>query len=305
MDINVRMAGIPPKIRVTTRLWDKIVPYIFILPFIVSFFIFFAAPAIYSFILSFFSYKGYGNASFIGFSNYISLLNYNTFWLSVRNTLFYFIIHTIPVMIFAFLLAVAMQSRLIGKMHGIYKPILFLPQVVPIIASSLVWRIMFATQYGAINQILGTNIPFIEDPRYMKWSVIALIVWRSTGWDMVIYLTGLTTISDEIGDSTRIDGANALQRIIYVTIPMMKPIFLFAFIIDAIGSFKIFAEPNVLIFSVGGIISEPEAIPIMNVLVQNINGANFGMASATGWLLFVMVLIVSLIQFKFFSSKEA
>lgn len=304
MDSKSQVTGNKIKIRAKVSLKGKMVPYIFILPFLLSFIIFFAAPAVYSFVLSFFAYKGYGNARFTGFNNYLSLLNYNTFWLSIRNTFFYFIVHTIPVMVFAFLFAVAMHSKLLSAAQAIYKPILFLPQVVPIIASSLVWRIMLATQYGVVNQLFGTKIPFLENPRNMKWAVVALIVWRATGWYMVIYLAGLTTISDEIDDATRIDGASALQKILYVTIPMMKPIFLFAFIIDAIGSFKLFTEPNVLIFSNGGVITEPEAIPIMNVLVQNINGASFGMASATGWLLFIIILIISLIQFKFFSSKE-
>ncbi|TDF94828.1 carbohydrate ABC transporter permease [Paenibacillus piri] len=276
-----------------TRL-DRLTPYLFILPFIISFFIFFVFPSLYSFVLSFYQYRGYGTASFIGLDNYIALFKYPTFWTAVYNTLFYWIVHIVPVMAISFLLAVAVNSRL-TKWKAVYKPLIFLPQIMASVASALIFKIIFATRYGVINSLLGTQIFFLEDPVLMKWTVVALIIWRAVGWYFVIYLAGLTTISDEIQEAATIDGAGAGQRLWYITVPLMKPIFLFAFMMDTIGSLKIYNEP-LLMFSTG-MDAPTEVIPILSILTRNISGGNFGLASAVGWILFAMILLVSLLQY--------
>jgi ABC-type sugar transport system permease subunit len=283
---------------------ERLVPYLFILPFLVSFVVFFLAPALYSLVLSFYQFKGYGAMKFKGWANYQSLLTYSTFWASIRNTLFYFIMHTIPTMVLAFTFAYMLQSKLMSRRQSVLKPVLFMPQIVPIIASSLIFRILLATQYGAVNQILGTQINFLGEGSSARWAVVLMQVWRATGWYMVIYMAGLTNIADDIQEAAKIDGANVMQRISRIVLPMMKPIFLFAFVMDAIGSFKIFTEPNVLLSSSTGLVTKPEVIPVMNVLLMNLNGANFGMASATGWLIFLLVLIASLLQFKVLGSEK-
>jgi ABC-type sugar transport system permease subunit len=270
-----------------------------------SFLIFFFFPAIYSFVLSFFRYKGYGKMAFLGFDNYISLLSYQTFWYSVFNTFFYFLFHTIPTMIFAFILAYMLQSRLMSRVHFIFKPMLFLPQIVPIIASALIWRIILSRDTGAVNQILKTSIDFLTGTSSIrKWSVVILQTWRATGWYMIIYLAGLTTISDEIYDAAKIDGARVLQKVFRITLPIMKPIFLFAFVMNAIGSIKLFTEPNVLLSTSGSTIKEPNAMTIMHILLMNLRGANFGMASAVGWLVFVLILMITFFWFKILGNKE-
>ncbi|MFN7252277.1 MAG: carbohydrate ABC transporter permease [Anaerobacillus sp.] len=277
--------------------WDKLVPYMFISPFIFTFFVFFLFPSIYSFVLSFYRYRGYGEARFVGIDNYLNLLQYPTFWTAVYNTMFYLVIHIFPVMIISFLLAVAMNSKFI-KWQKVYKPLIFLPQIMAVVAAALVFRILFSTRTGVINNVFGTQIPFLEDPSLMKWTVVILIVWRAVGWFLVIFLAGLTTISPSLNEAAEIDGANAFQRLWYITIPLMKPILLFAFVIDTIGSLKIYAEPLILIS--GWINAPTHVIPIMALLTNNLQGGNFGMASAVGWVLFLMILVVSAIQFKLF-----
>ena len=243
---------------------------------------------------------------FIGVNNYLSLLTYNTFYSALYNTFFYFIYHTIPTMLFAFIFAYMLQSKLMINAQRIYKPMLFLPQIVPIVASALIWRILLTTQYGAINQILGTKIDFLSTPNIRKWSVVVLQTWRATGWYMIIFLAGLTTIGEELHDASKIDGANALQRIFRVVLPIMKPIILFAFVMNAIGSIKLFTEPNVLLptTSSAGSLTNPNAMTLMNVLIMNIKGANFGMAAAVGWIIFIIVAIITVIQFKVLGNKE-
>ena len=281
---------------------SKLAPYLFIMPFLISFIIFFAVPSIYSLVLSLFKYKGYGGMKFVGFDNYLSLLQYGTFWKAIGNTLFIYVVHIIPVMVISFLLAVALNSGRVFLSRYV-KGILFLPQITSVVATALIFRILLSTRTGVINSVLGTKIPFIEDPRFMKWSIVALVIWRSIGWFMVIFLAGLTTIDESVNDAAAIDGANAFRRMIHITIPIMKPIFMFAFVMETISSFKFYTESTLLI--TGGQSSNiPTAsMTIMNLLTTNINGGAFGMTSAVGWILFLMILVVSLIQFRIFKEE--
>ncbi len=284
------------------RTQQKMVPYLFILPFLISYILFFLYPAIYSFVLSFYKYKGYGDATFIGISNYVSLFQYETLWKCLGNTFFYFIASFIPTMIFAFLLAMLVRSKLILRFQAFYKPILFLPQICAVVAGALCFKIIFGERVGVFSQLLNTQIPFLTDDRYMKWTVVILITWRAIGWYFIIYLSGLTTISDEIMEAATIDGANNVQSTFLITIPLMKPIFMLAFITNAIGSLKIYTEPNLVLAS--NYDPPMKAAPYINVILNNLNGSQFGMACAAGWILVMVIFILTLIQLKFFKGEE-
>lgn len=284
------------------RTRQKMVPYLFILPFLISYIIFFLYPAIYSFVLSFYSYKGYGKAKFIGLSNYINLSQYETMWRCLGNTFFYFICSFIPTMIFAFLLAMLVRSKPIQRFQSIYKPILFLPQICAVVASALCFKIIFGERVGVISQLLNRAIPFLTDAQLMKWTVVVIITWRAIGWYFIIYLSGLTTISEEIMEAATIDGASSVQSTVHITIPLMKPIFMLAFITNAIGSLKIFTEPNLIL---GANYDPPmKAAPYINLILNSMNGSQFGMASAAGWILVLVIFLLTMIQLKFFKGEE-
>ena len=281
---------------------EKITPYLFIAPFAISFLLFFAFPAMYSLALSFFKYRGYGEARFVGFDNYKTLLNYSAFWKAIRNTLFYFLGHIIPVMVGAFVFALILSSKRMRRVQKIFKPLLFLPQVVPIMATALTFRVIFATHTGVINQMLNLSVPWLEDTTLMRLCVLVLVIWRSTGWFMVIFLAGLTTINVDLYEAATLDGATYLQQTTRITLPLMKPIFLFAFVMDAISSFKLYTEVNVMI---AGTANAPtDAATIMNMITQNMESGNFGGASAAGWLLFMMIAVVSILEQRLLRNKE-
>ncbi len=280
----------------------KAIPYIFILPFMISYVIFFLYPAIYSFAISFFSYKGYGKARFIGVSNYLSLFQYDTMWKCLSNTLFYFIGSFIPTMIFAFLLALLVRSKPIKKFQGIYKPIIFLPQVCAVAASALCFKIIFGERVGVINQILGKAIPFLSDMQLMKWTVVILITWRAIGWYFIIFLSGLTTISEDVTEAANIDGANSVQIVWSIIMPLMKPTFMMAFITNAIGSLKIFTEPNLMLAQ--SYDPPMQVAPYTNLIINSMSSGQFGMACAAGWILVFVILMLTLIQLKFFKGDE-
>ena len=276
-------------------------PYVFLLPFIIVYLATFLFPALYSLVLSFYKYKGYGTAKFVGFNNYKSLLTYSTMWKCLGNTLFYFIMSYIPTMLISFCLAVLVRSKTLKRFQRFYKPIIFMPQICAVVAASLIFQIIFGGDVGVINQLLGTKIPFLTDLKYMKWPVVALITWRGIGWYFIIFLAGLTTISEDVEEAALVDGATPFQKMIHVILPLMRPTFMLTSITYAIGSLKLYTEPNVLL-------SRTEAplqvAPYINIITTNVNGGNFGMASAAGWLLVILIIVCTLLQLKFFGGDD-
>lgn len=281
---------------------DLLAPYLFILPFVLFFFVLFLGPAIYSLVLSFYRYKGYGGATFLGLANYRAILTYHVFWTELWNTVFYWLAHVFPLMIIAFLLALLVRSKLVrGK--SFYKPMIFLPNVLITVGAALVFQTLFGTEYGTINQLLGTHIAWLQSYSLTRWVVVFLLIWQGMGWWFIIYLAGLTSINPDLEEAALVDGASGWQRLLTVTIPLMRNTFLFAFVLDAITSFRLFTQPNVIVAHQGAMAPDPVA-PILNLLVGNLQGADFGKASAVGWILFILVAIITFIQFQLFRGSE-
>lgn len=279
---------------------ERMAPYLFLSPFLVSYLVFFLYPAGFSLMLSFTRYKGYGDMRFVGFDNFWKLLQYETMWRCLGNTFLYFIASFVPVMIISFLLAVMVRARSVRRWQSVYKPLIFLPQITAVVASALVFKVIFGNQVGVINQLFGTNIQFLNDMNLMKWPIISLMVWRQTGWYFIIFLSGLTTISDEITEASTIDGATSFQNLIHITIPMMKPIFMLAFVTYGIGSLKLYTEPNLVLSTTEAPL---QVAPYLNIVTTNITGGVFGMASAAGWFLVLIILALTLVQLRLFREE--
>jgi len=262
---------------------------------IMVFFVLRLGPSIYALGLSFFRYRGYGNATWVGIANYTTLLRYDVVWISLRNSLFYWVAHVIPMMAIAFLLALLANSKL-AKAKRITKPILFIPQIVAAVSAALIFRNLFGTKFGVVNSMLGAEIPWLEDMTLARWVVVGVLIWKQTGYWFVIYLAGLTSISPAVLEAATVDGANAWQKMTLMIVPLMRNTFLFSFVIDGIRTLKLYGLPNVL---GGG--SSPTApvgmAPVLNVLIGAIVNGRYGRACAMGWLLFIVILALTRIQF--------
>jgi ABC-type sugar transport system permease subunit len=281
----------------TARQRQWLVGYLFIGPFIISFLLFFVIPSIYSFALSFFDFRGYGDATFVGIRNYQVLLGLPSFWKAAGNMVFYFFVPLIPMLGGAFLLAVIVGSRFV-RWGSFHKPVIFLPQVMAMVAAGLVFRLIF-TDAGVLNQLTGLHIRWLTDPGLMKWPVAALLVWQGLGWYFVVFLAGLTRINPELYEAAAVDGATAWQQLGRITIPLMRPVFLLAFVIYTIATLRLFTEPAILLTGTGSLASEsPEAAPIMNLLLNNVRNGAFGAGAAVGWILFVVAAVLSIVQFR-------
>ncbi len=286
------------------RSWDRVAPYLFLTPFLVSFVLFFAVPSISSVYLSFFSYRGYGTPIFAGFNNYAALLQSPDFWSGVQNTLFYWLVPLVPLVVGGFVLALLVRSKL-ARGARVIRPIFYVPQVMAPVAAALVWQVMFSN-VGVINTVLRSNAQWLTDPSLVRWSVAILLLWRGLGWYFVVFLAGMTGVPDELLEAAQIDGASPLQRVRYIVVPTLKPIFLFAVVIDTIQSLQLFTEPNLLLGSdTSSSIAPPSGAPIMNQVVNNITGGQFGLASAVGWLIFLAVALISIVQFRLFRERNS
>jgi len=297
MSLAQRAAGVHVVRRTTPRLhwsWESLAPYLFVAPFMASFLVLFAGPALYSLVLSLYRYRGYGVATFVGSENYVRLLSYHQFWSSFLNTVIYWIGSGALTVVVSFLLAVLVSAG-VRRGQRIYKPLIYLPHVMAIVAASLVFQSIFAPESGVINTLLGVRLAWNQDPLLGKAAVIALRSWQSIGFFFVIFLAGLTTINPELYEAARVDGARAWHNLRFITLPLLRPTFLFVIVIASIYSLRMFAEPN-LLFSNNE--APPEFQPIMNQLYQNLRSGQFGNAAAAAWLIFVPVVVVAFMQFR-------
>jgi ABC-type sugar transport system permease subunit len=295
--VRQRLPAGGSRARRRSRRQGTLTPYLFIAPFLLTFLAFTIGPDLYALILSFYRYRGYGSATYVGLANYHAVLSYRVFWTELENTLFYWLAHTLPLIVIAFGLAVLVRSKAL-RGQGWFKPIIFVPNIIAVVAASLVFQNLFSTQYGVINVLFYAHIAWLEDPSLTRWVVVLLLIWRNLGFWFVVFLAGLTSINPDLEEAAIVDGANVWQRLRYITVPLMRNIVFFAFIIDAITSMSLYTEPNVL--TAGGSLAIPPVAPVLNLLIVNLNNGVFGQSAAVGWLVFLTTVVVALGVFSLF-----
>ncbi|MBG9785413.1 cytochrome C biogenesis protein [Alkalihalobacillus lehensis] len=270
--------------------------YLYISPFFLLFGVFGMFPLIFTAYLSFHRWNILGEREFIGFSNYIGLFtNDPLFWKAVGNTFSIWALSTIPQLFVALVLAFILnQAFLKGK--SFFRLSIFMPNVTSIVAVAIVFSAIFGTQYGIINYVL--SLVGLE-PINWKGSyfgthvaISSMVMWRWVGYNTIIYLAGLQSISKDLYEAATIDGANKIQQFFYITIPMIRPIIIFTVLLSSIGGMQVFTEP--LLFGVG---SDSQGLTMTLYLYQEaFERFSFGYAAAIAWVLFLIIMIVSLIN---------
>jgi len=279
----------------------KVVPYIFVLPFVLTFLIFFLYPMISALIMSFQDIAGFGDVTFVGLKNYRNLLNphyYNALRVSFLYTFL-----TIAILIpLPLILAVLLNDKLL-KGCNFFRSSLFMPALTSVIVGGMFFRFAFGTQSTALfNQVIGL---FGMEPIIWlqgKWTgmlaMVVLCVWRWTGVNIVYFLAGLQAIPKELYESADIDGANSTQKFFHITVPSLKPVIIFVITISVFGGFSMFAES----FAYWSSRSPGDiGLTLVAYIYQTgFNYNNFGFASAIGITLLIIIMIVNLIQLNIF-----
>jgi len=287
--------------------------YVFISPFYILFAIFSVYPIIFSIYLSLTEWKGLGPKVFVGLENYRILIKNPVFWQSIRNGVILFFIY-VPIMtLLALVLAVILNTKFI-RFFQVFRTMIFIPYVTTMIAAGFTFRLMMNQRYGLFNMILNSiglsSVPWLENVWWARMSLSLLVTWAWLGFNMVIMLAGLQTISKDLVEAATIDGANPVQAFFRITVPMMKPIILFCIILSTIGTFSLFNEVYALSGGVGptgSLAGGPmyaTITPVLYVFQQAFNYYKFGYASAASYVYFIIIFALTILQLRYFGREE-
>lgn len=292
-------AGTKPKPWIQTlRGKEAINFYLFITPWLVGFLIFTLFPIAAAFLLGFMNYDIVLPPVWVGLENFIELFNDPLFFTSAWNTL-YIVIFAVPLgMIAAFFMALLLNQKVRGM--AIYRTAYYIPSIVPAVASAALWLYVLQPQWGLMNsflEVIGISGPgWMASEVWSKPSIIMLMVW-GCGGTMIIYLAGLQDISKEFYEAAEIDGAGWFRKFMHITLPLMTPTIFFNLVMGIIGTFQVFSVVFVLTDGMGG--------PVNSTLVYLIylyrNAFNYfrmGYSSAMAWVLFVIILALTLVAFR-------
>lgn len=255
-------------------------------------------PFIESIIMSLYKSQGLGPAKFVGLQNYVKMFKDKQIWQSTWNS-FYFVILTVPVGVFiALLLAVLLNSKIKGR--DVYRCIYFLPMVVAPAAVAMVWRWIFNAEVGILNQmisIFGIKGPnWLSDPNLAIVSIAIIAIWSAVGYDLVMILAGLQSISASYYEAAEIDGANAVQRFFHITVPLISPTLFFVILMRTMNSLKQFDTVYLLIKQTNPAFKKSFTLMVL-FYREAFEKFNKGYASAIVMWSFVIIMIFTLFQF--------
>lgn len=274
--------------------------YLFLAPGLLHFAIFTVFAVVFAFYISFHEWNIIKpDKPFVGLENYVKLFGDPRFVRAVKNTLTFMV--GIPLGL-ASGLAVALLLNTKVRGQAIYRTMFYIPVVTPLVVSSIIWKWVYQGDYGLLNYyllklgIIEHKIVWLADPNLALPALIIMMIWGGTGSTMVIYLAGLQSIPEEMYDAAKVDGANSLQRLLYVTIPLLRPTTFFLFITSVIGTFQIFTE--VYIMTNGGPLNRTTTIGYY-LYTKAFRQLEMGYATAMAFVLFAMIFVFTLLQWKY------
>mgnify|MGYP000943017989 CR=1 FL=1 len=276
---------------------QKVAPYVFILPFILTFIIFFAYPMVSTVVMSFQKVSG-GNSQFIGLHNYKTLWN-PIFIKSLKNSAFYTIV-TCALMIPIPLVLAAMLNSKFMKKKTLFRSVMFIPALTSVVVAGTIFRLMFGELEGSfMNQVIGSfgldPIVWLRRPTTVWIALFLLCLWRWTGVNMMYFLSGLQQIPKELYESAEIDGANKIKVFRYITLPQIKPTTIYVLTISIFGGLAMFTESYIL-FNGNKSPNNVGTTVVGYLYRMGWEQNNIGLASAIGLVLLFIVMVVNVIQ---------
>jgi multiple sugar transport system permease protein len=279
------------------------VAWFFVAPALVVIGIFFVVPVVAALGISLTDFDIYAladlrNLRVVGLANYVELLQRPLFWKALGNTL-YFVGVGVPLSLAVSLGAALLLNSRVARFQPFFRTALFAPVVTTVVAVAVIWRYLLGTRYGFINYVLGTigvsPVDWLGDPRFAMPAIILFAVWKNFGYNMVILLAGLQNIPQELYEAARIDGASAVSRFRFVTLPMLAPILTIVAILTVAGYFQLFAEPYVM--TQGGPLQSTVSV-LYFMYEEGFKWWNLGNASAVAFLLFLLIFAVTMVQMR-------
>lgn len=279
-----------------------LVAYGLLAPSLFGVLVFLLIPVVFVVVLSFMKWNMLNPPSFVGFNNYINAFKYEGAWHALVVTFWYFLLNIPAQTVLALGMAMLMNRK--GKFTAVIRVLCVLPYLAMPVAMGVVWQWIFAPSTGVVNTLLHligiTGPNWLNSPGWAMPVVAFANIWQYVGYNMLFFLAGLAAIPPTLYEASSIDGASAWKRFRYITLPLLRPSMLFVVVTGAIGSFQVF--DTVYVMTNGG---PGNATTVMNILIYNNGfvGFRFGTASALSVILFLVILVVTLVQFNYFQKR--
>lgn len=280
--------------------WDKlfnspsVAGWIFILPALLGTLIFIIIPVFCSFGLSFTKWDLLNPIEFVGLQNYKEIFNEPVFFKILINTIVFAISTSIFGVIIPLILAAILNSKIRGS--EFFRSAYFLPFITPMIVIGVVWEWIFDPNIGILNSVFHLHINWLYDTNFAMPALIIVSVWKLIGYNMIIFLAALSGISQSLFEAAKIDGAGVIETFKNVTIPMLSPTIFFVIIITAISSFQVF--DLIYVMTQGGPLDSTNVL-VYSIYKNAFEYFNIGKASAIAYVLFLIILVLTLFQWKF------
>ncbi len=285
----------------------RVQQHIFVLTVLVPLFaclaLFWVYPISRGFWGSFTQWRGFDpQAPFVGLQNYSRAIEDPIFRISLRNSFYYGLLTMPATLLLALLLALAVEAS--GQLRTLFRTIYFLPVVTSTIATALIWSYLYQPSLGLFNQLL--TMAGLPTQRWLLSGQLALpsiavySIWKGVGFNMVIFMAGLTTIPPSFYDAAKVDGANRRQTFWHITLPLLRPTFVFSLVIGVIGSLQVFGP--VYIMSGGGPNNATMVVAMYQWLIA-FRELDLGYGSAMGMILFLIILALTLFQLRFLQAR--
>jgi multiple sugar transport system permease protein len=305
--LSPRATGTPSRHVDPTRRSQAVAAWLLALPFVLLFLVFTAGPVLASLGMSFTDFRRADIRSplaveFAGLSNYVDLVQDPLFRKVTLNTLLYLLLG-VPLTMAAALAAAVGINRL-NRFKGLFRVGFYLPVVTSIVAVSVVWKFLYRNNGGLFNTVLGwvgiEGVSWLDDTRLALPSLVLMAVWRNFGTLMVIFLAGLQTIPREVAEAAEVDGASGWASFRHITLPMLRPTLLFGAVITGIGYLQFFEEAFVM--TQGGPLDATRSVTYFTY--DQFGFGNFGYAAAASYLLFLAIVLLTYVQFRWLGDRD-
>lgn len=296
------VTGAAPRRMSSKRLREAIDAYSMLLPTILGVGIFFAIPLGISLYLSFTDARLFGDPAFVAFDNYTRALTNPTFWTALRNTFVFSLFTLILSVVPALFLAVLLNEQLIGRTF--FRTIFFIPVVASVVGVTLLWRYLLNVDFGFVNyaiRMFGLEpIPWLTRPEWGLISVILVFSWKTVGYNMVIFLAGLQGVPRQLYEAASLDGASRWRQFLNITVPMLSPTTFFVLVTTLINCLQVFDVPIALGLTRSQTVGPADSMLTVVPLLwrEAFIGSRQGYASALAWILFVIIMVITFIQFR-------
>ena len=271
----------------------RLAPYLFVAPFVAVFIAFSIYPLIFTARLSFTNWRGSGAAEWVGWDNYLYLLGNEGFWSSIGNSAVLWLL-IIPAQLVIALIAAVLLDNAKLTLRSLYRVAFVVPFVTPLVAIAQVWVVVFDQNYGAENGLLGLvglpDVGWLTTSEWAKPTLALLFVWKTTGFIVLILLSGLQSIDASVYEAAGLDGAGRVRQLWSITVPLLRRTIMFAVVLQTLAVFQMFAEPFVV--TQGGPYGSTTTAGYY--LYNHITRADLGTGAANSFLLVILVMALSL-----------